>query len=118
MSRNEIDSEFVATINSLEKTRGWNGPESKPISLAACRGALVFVEMVNRELSVLPLPEVSPSMRGGITLVWQFPGTSFLVRIFDENNSAYYQKEIESGFFVENGTENTQLILERLRGIQ
>src|SRR5260370_41860868 len=70
------------TILSMERRSRWHGPDSRAIRKSAFRAAFDFVESAFGRNPELPAPDVSPSPRGAVSLLWWFGEISFLFRLF------------------------------------
>jgi hypothetical protein len=66
-----IPADYRQRILSLRRRRNWDGEGALPITAAACRAALAFVEKLLLRKSGLPLPRVSPSVHGAVSLYWR-----------------------------------------------
>jgi hypothetical protein len=103
-------------ILAMARPRGWYGAKSRAIRVGACRAAVAFVDSVLREWPRLALPEISPSLRGGVTLAWRFGDVSLLVRTFSANGPVYFQQE-GPNCRVQTGMEDRERVLQRLQSL-
>jgi hypothetical protein len=102
-------------IMAMERPLGWKDG-APPITPEACAAAAEFAEAAVRAYTGLPIPEVSPSPMGGVTLSWWFDGIGFLARIYTESGDVYFQQE-GPDFRVQTGTEPRDAVLARIAAL-
>ena len=71
ISSPEIPAEYRQNVLALQRRKDWDGEGAEPITAAACRAALRFVELVVSATPELTLPRVAPSVRGAVSLYWR-----------------------------------------------
>jgi hypothetical protein len=113
-----ISHSLSLRIFSLERPRGWIDEHSVAIKQGACLGAVKFIRAARSRIPGLELPDVWPSKRGGISVVWEFPDCSIQALIVsDKNQAIYYRKEFLDFTFFE-GHEGIDGIIDRVRETQ
>ncbi len=93
-------------ILSFEMKEGWDLEDAKAISVVACQSAIQFLETVLEKDVKVPIPQVSASVYGAVTLAWSKNGSHVAIRVFDEG-AAFYISE-ESGGMRSRGYEERQ----------
>ena len=102
-------------IMTMERSPGWKD-DSPPITREACAAAAEFAEAALQAHNGLPIPEVSPSPTGGVTLSWWFDGIGFLARIYSKSGDVYFQQE-GPDYRVQTGTEPRDAVLTRIASL-
>ena len=71
----------------------WDDEGAVGITFQACESAAQFLEEVLGRDSSIPMPRISPSVFGSVTLHWRKDGKHLIVRPSSDPNLAYYRQE-------------------------
>ncbi len=80
-------------ILSFEREEGWDLEDAKAVPLAACQSAIQFLETVLEKYPKVPIPQVSASVYGAVTLAWSKNRSHVAIRMFDEGATFYISEE-------------------------
>jgi hypothetical protein len=110
----DIPAEYRDRVLSLQRRRNWDGEGAEPITAAACRAALRFVELVRSSQPGLALPRVAPSVHGAVSLYWRNGEEHLVLKIAsgDLKRIAFHWEG--PGAREEDGVEDSREAVERV----
>ena len=99
---------------ALKRGRNWSGQGSGAVTEAACEAAFAFVSEATSRCGELPLPQVAPSVLGGVGLQWDFNEWGFLVRISSSDRKSVHYQEEGPNYYQSDGTASQSEVVQRL----
>jgi hypothetical protein len=101
-------------ILSLERPANVQSEGALPITRSACEGAIALLERALARIPDLPLPAVSPSVRGAVALFWEHQGFRLMVQVDSGDLDRLRFQWATPDRQVKQGEEAAEQVIERL----